>query len=78
MIKSELQAKKMATLLADLDRERHEFARREMALCQEIERLRKLCARFHKVMLDLHYGRMPDEVQAVVDEAGAAGRGEEK
>jgi hypothetical protein len=31
-------------LAVTLDRERHEFARREMALCQEIERLRKLCA----------------------------------
>ncbi len=30
-------------LAATLDKERHEFARREMALCQEIERLRKLC-----------------------------------
>jgi hypothetical protein len=28
-------------LAITLDNERHEFARREMALCQEIERLRK-------------------------------------
>ncbi len=31
-------------LAITLDNERHEFAKREMALCQEIERLRKLCA----------------------------------
>jgi len=66
-------------LRADFVAANAQLGRYEVRLIEkiaEIERLRKLCARFHKVMLDLHYGRMPDEVQAVVDEAGAAGRGE--
>ncbi len=63
-------------LAATLDKERHEFTQREMALCREIERLRKLCI---EAALSKRYDAHPatgDGCKCLRCRLYAAGRGE--
>jgi hypothetical protein len=63
-------------LAITLDNERHEFTKREMALCKEIERLRDLCAEWLLFCEDAAGYDWLDGLRNRTCTAIAAGRGE--